>query len=539
MEFRMIIKRTAVGNKYEAFVENGYANGLNIISSDDNNKGKTISIQSMMYALGNEPTFPTTFDHKAYYHYIEFEINGAIYQLCRNNNSFILKHNAGLMIFDSISELKRYWTKHIFPLPHIFKNQISKIVDPVLFFQLFFIGQDKKDTSNIAHQGFYSKQDYINMLFDICDASGIELDEEEIKQIKAQIKHLKEERDILLKQHCILKSQKFPISYLSSVNDRAMFEKKIADLEKVNSKITELKIARNMAATRKAKWETTLKELRSLNRTIDSGELRCLDCDSRNISFSSSKKNGYTFDVSSVEMRNEIIISIKEKIETYEEEIEKYTSLITAAQDEINSLMAEESITLESLVAYKKDIFSVADAEIRIREIDKQIATLNTQMQINTNTSQAKKEKQTSILNLIIQIMNDTYHLVDPTGNLYFDGLFTKKDETYSGSEATVFHLVKLYAICKALNHNYPIIVDSFRAEDLSTTKETIIIDIYSKITNQVIFTTTLKAEELGKYDQMHNIHHIDYKDHIASKMLTSDYLPEFKQIMSSLSINI
>ena len=56
----MKIKRTAVGNKQEAFIENGFADGLNIISSDDNNKGKTIAIQSMMYALGNEPAFPTS-----------------------------------------------------------------------------------------------------------------------------------------------------------------------------------------------------------------------------------------------------------------------------------------------------------------------------------------------------------------------------------------------------------------------------------------------------------------------------------------------
>lgn len=65
----MIIKKMAVGNKDEAFVENDFNEGVNIISSDDNNKGKTIVIQSMMYALGNDPTFPTSFDYKSYYHY--------------------------------------------------------------------------------------------------------------------------------------------------------------------------------------------------------------------------------------------------------------------------------------------------------------------------------------------------------------------------------------------------------------------------------------------------------------------------------------
>ena len=62
----MIIRKTAVGNSNEAFIENDFKTGLNIISSDDNNKGKTIEIQSMMYALGNDPAFPTTFEYKNY-----------------------------------------------------------------------------------------------------------------------------------------------------------------------------------------------------------------------------------------------------------------------------------------------------------------------------------------------------------------------------------------------------------------------------------------------------------------------------------------
>ena len=128
MVFKMIIKRTAVGNKNEAFIEDDFHTGLNIISSDDNNKGKTIEIQSMMYALGNDPAFPTTFEYKDYYHYIEFEVDETTYKLCRFNNGFVLKHDSVLMLFDNDSELKRYWNKHIFTLPNIVKNQISKIV---------------------------------------------------------------------------------------------------------------------------------------------------------------------------------------------------------------------------------------------------------------------------------------------------------------------------------------------------------------------------------------------------------------------------
>ena len=47
----MIIKKSAIGNTQEAFIQPYFDERLNIISSDDNNRGKTIEIQSLLYAL--------------------------------------------------------------------------------------------------------------------------------------------------------------------------------------------------------------------------------------------------------------------------------------------------------------------------------------------------------------------------------------------------------------------------------------------------------------------------------------------------------
>ena len=535
----MIIKKTAVGNQNEAFIEQGFSNGLNIISSDDNNKGKTIVIQSLMYAFGNEPSFPPSFEYKQYYHYVEFEVGKRTYHLCRYNNGFILKHGSALLLFDNVSELKRYWDKHIFHLPHIIKNQIDKIVDPVLFLQLFFVGQDKKDSANIAYPGYYNKADYYNMLYDMCDLSGVELDEEEIKKIKERIERLKKDRAVLIKQHKILKSQDTPVSYLSTVSDRTSFGKKVSEMEKLNAKIAELRKARNTAATRRASWETTLKELRSLNRSIECGELRCMDCNSTNISFSASKKNAYAFDVSSVDMRNEIIASINEKIEAYSEEMDKLSAQISLAQSDLQLLMEDEAISLEAIVAYKQDVFSASDAEAKIQGIDWELDTLNNQLKLSTGSSQTKKEQQHQLIIHLLAEMNSVREAVDPNGNNEYIDLFTKKDEVYSGSEATVFYLARVYALCTTLKHEFPIVVDSFRAEDLSTQKEKIVLDLFKALPNQIVFTTTLKNEELGKYDKQTGLHHIDYTDHVASKMLSATYLNEFRQLLSNMSVNL
>ena len=534
----MIIKKSAIGNVEEAFIESSYTNSFNIISSDDNNKGKTIVIQSLMYALGNEPTFPTSFEYKKYYHYVEFEAEDKLYHICRYNNGIVLKYDSILMIFDSVSELKRYWSKHIFKLPVIVKNQMKKIVDPVLFFQLFFVGQDKKDTSNIANMGLYNKQDFYNMIFSMCDAGISDVRDADIDQIKSKIKCLKNEKDSLLKQYKILKSDKSAISFLSTANDRLLFEKKIKEMEKIRMRIEELRKARNRATTRKSKWETTLKELRSLNKIITHGELRCMDCNSTNISFSDSNRNpSYTFDVSSVEMRNEIINSINEQISTYDEEIERLSIEISRFQDNLKDLMDDETVTLESIVSFKEEIFSATDAEAKIKQIEESISNLNSQLTTASNTTKSQKEKQASIMRILISQMNAAYKRIDPNGNLSFNDLFTKRDEVYSGSEETIYHLVKIYALKKATNHTCPIIIDSFRAEDLSTNKEAIVIDMFKEFDNQIIFTTTLKSEEMGKYDHKSDIHHIDYKKHLPSKLLNNSCVTEFISLLQNMSI--
>lgn len=535
----MKILKSAVGNSTEAFIEGALSDGLNIISSDDNNKGKTIVIQSIMYALGNEPTFPTSFNYKDYYHYVEFEVGGTTYYLCRYNNGFVLKRRTTLMLFDNVSELKRYWHKNIFALPSVVKNQIPKIVDPVLFLQLFFVGQDKKDTSNISHAGFYSKDDFYDMIYDICNLSGLELDQNEIRKIQDKLASLKNERHLLIRQHKILKSQDVPVSYLSATNDKAVFEKKLQELDKINALIAELRKARNAAATRKASWETTLKELRSLNRTIECGQLRCMDCNSTNISFSSAKRGAYAFDVSSADMRGEIISSINEKIESYAEEIGRLSAQINNAQEEMKVLMGDETISLEAIVAYKKDIFCASDAEAKIKAIDAEVQNLENMLKMNEDTTRSKKEQQLAVLESILNEMNFVYKAIDPNGNLHFDDLFTKRDVVYSGSEATVFHLSRLYALRNILRHTCPIVVDSFRAEDLSSNKEDVVLDLFKALPNQVIFTTTLKLEEIDKYDKREDINHISYRDHAPSKILSGNYVDDFKMLLRDLSIDL
>ena len=281
----MIIKKVALGNSEEAFIEDSFSEGLNIIASDDNNKGKTIIIQSILYTIGNRPIFPSSFEYKEYYYYLEFMHNSDLYIVVRVGDSYIVKSGDGIRIFDGMSEFKRFWTNKIFPLPNIVVNESLKIVDMELFVQLFFVGQDGKDTSTIFNPGFYHKEDFRNMLLSYSGDFSIEMNSDEIRKKKQKIKTLKNKRDEQLKLSDFYKSSATATEYLSHIKDQDSFHKRIEDMDEVTGKIAEVRKKRTHLATRKSLWNTTLKELRSLNRNIEVGELRCMDCNSSNITF--------------------------------------------------------------------------------------------------------------------------------------------------------------------------------------------------------------------------------------------------------------
>lgn len=133
----MRILKTGCGNTQESFIEDRLTDGVNVIFSNDNNKGKTIILQGMMYALGNEPIFPSGFDYKSYYFYTSIEHNGDIFEFLRKNNTIAVKQGDCVTVFHDISELKYFVAKNIFSLPYIIKDDFQKLVDLSLFYQLF------------------------------------------------------------------------------------------------------------------------------------------------------------------------------------------------------------------------------------------------------------------------------------------------------------------------------------------------------------------------------------------------------------------
>lgn len=535
----MIIKTIAFGDASGSFVENRLSSGFNIIFSDDNNKGKTIVMQSALYAIGNEAIFPSSFPYKNYYHYVEVELdNGNEVISCRKGDSFVVKADDGISILDSVSELKRYFSRRGFVFPEIVKDNSIRMVDPVLLYQIFFVGQDNKNTSSIFNDNYYKKDDFWNMIYALMGVGSTTVVEYDPDFIREKIAMLIEEKKVLLSKNSILKKNTPTMELISQRQNNDAFSEKVKKIEKVREAILEATKSRNRALQRKTINEKTLKEIRALNRTPESGDLYCLDCGSKKIGYSSGDK-AYTFDISDVDMRRNITESIQDKIDAYQEEIDNCTAQINSLQRQLQKLLREEEIDLESILMYKNGVAEITDADTRIAEIDKEIKLLKADQKAKKQKSEVDQEKRDELRACLIATMNSFYKEVDPDGSLIFTDLFSKKGSTYSGCEETEFYLSKLYAMATILGHHYPVMMDFFRDGELSTEKESVVLSKFTELSNQIIFTATLKKEELGKYDNMEGITAIDYSSNAASHVLNDRHISSFAKLLKPLMLNL
>lgn len=533
----MFIKKVALGSENEAYVESRLKDGFNIIySTADNNKGKTIVIQSLMYALGNKPIFPSNFPYENYYHLCEIVNDGRAYIILRKKNSFTVSEGGHIHIYDNVSEFKRFLKEKLFDLPEILEYGRMRVVYPDLFYQLFFIGQDNRSCSDIVHRGQYNKKDFKGMLYSY---AGIQNNSQvtDLTEIVTKIESLKEQKTNLTKQLRTLKKGGSGAKQLYSVVDKNLFEAKCKKMEEINEVITQLRKDRNKAMQRIMKTDGLIKELQSLNNALDLGEIECKDCGSHNISYK-TKKDAFEFEVSNKDVQKSILASLEDKKNTLQDECDEISRQIAEMQVQLDSLVNEEGTSLESLMAFKNRN-DLREINTRIEAIDKELSELQA-IQTGSQEKIAEiEQRKRQLISDLVSAMNTFYKDIDPDGKIVFEDLFTTQLETYSGSEKMEFFLARLYAFATILNHPYPIIIDSFREGELSTDKEARALSKYKMLDNQIIFTATLKKEEGHKYNDDTNLNDICYDSNTTSHILNEKDALEMKQYLSTFGISL
>jgi len=533
----MIIKRVGFGNYTEAFIEDRLQDGVNIIFSDDNNKGKTLVVQGMMYALGNEPIFPSGFPSESYYFYSQVEINGDNIEFLRHRNSVVMNYRAEMYVFDTISEMKYFLkSENIIDLPAIMKDGREVIADLSLFYEMFFVGQDKRNPSNIINYGYNNKQDFINML---CSLNGYPLMDiqEDTKEIEEKIKVVKAEINTTKKMLKLLKTDSNLSNYIDKFSDDLSFIELRDKMKKTNQNIGDFKKKRTAETNRKTRLEILIEELNSLNRNIEKGKIICADCGSDRIVYTN---RDLSFDVSSLYVRQKVLNSIKFQIAQKDEIITELSRDIHKEQDKLKELLKDTPEEMQKILLYSEEILSGIEYDNKLNSLNEELRTF---MQKNTsiNGSSDEAKKQASVMKkAIVDKMNILYSKVDHNGGLVFDDLFTKKNVTYSGSEEQEYYYCRLLALNSYFEHEFPLIIDCFRSGEISTRKEEIMIETFKKTEKQVILTSTLKKEEydVKKYDKYDNLQVLDYSVNQDSKILNQNHVKLMSEILNEFGIS-
>ena len=531
----MRILKVGFGNRDEAYIEDRFLDGVNIIYSKENNKGKTLVMQAILYAIGNDSIFPSGFDTTNYYFFVEILLNNKVYKFLRKKNTIVIIGENLYRVCDSIAEFKHFVNDNIFTLPKILKDDKEHIVSPMLFYQLFFIGQDKRNSSNIFNNGQYNKKDFWNML---CTMNGyplFDVDEDE-RQINKEIESCRIEIKKLKKNIKFLKDNPDVVAFSNNGKDKDDFEKVKEELNKIIIKIYSFKKSRKSAYIRKTNLENLIVELNSINHHVEKGTVKCLQCGSKNISYTNGD---ISFDISNTMVRKEIINSINEQIISEQELIEEAEQNIEIWQNKLEKEISKKYSSLNEILLYSDEILSSKECDEKISLLMNKIKELQRKKEeLNLKNMQSIEENNKMKIE-ILDIMNKNVKKLDSDSRIKFIDLFTKHGENYSGSEEQEFYFCKIIALNEYFKHEFPIIVDSFRDGEISSAKEIIMLNEYIGLNKQVILSSTLKEEEynLLKYDEIEKINAIDYNMHENNKILQKKYADKFNDILDIFNV--
>lgn len=405
-----------------------------------------------------------------------------------------------------------------------------------LFYELFFIGQDKRNPSNTINSGYNNKKDFVNML---CSLNGYPLmDMEEInEENKLRIQQLKADIAATKKLLKLLKKNPDVSGYVDKYGDSMQFDTFRMRVKRLHNEIAEYKKRRNLEYNRKEKLESLVQELNSLKREIEQGNVTCAKCGSDKIIY---KSKGISFEVSNSYVRKQVLSSIAYQISQKEEIIREYSYQLQQLQDELKKILQEVPVELHRILLYSEMILSEINYDNKLKELCEQLEELQANDKNISDSEKEAKQKCKEMKEDIVSRMNTLYREVDPKGRTFFDDIFTKRDETYSGSEEQEYYYSRVLAINDYFNHSYPLLIDCYRSGEISSQKEDIMIKNFISRKKQVIITSTLKKEEYtaNKYDQYKgNANVIDYSNNESSKLLQSQYVAKLGTIVESFGV--
>ena len=529
------IKAVYIGNGAESYIEDRLTDGINVIYSLDNNRGKTILMQGAMYALGAIPTFPERFPYREYIYIVDLDVDGKEVSVLRSRNTFAVKTPDGLNAFESEADYSRYWSDNFRSLPSIVKNGRLTSAGLQLYTQMAFIGQDDTSSAKVT-AGQFNKSDFTEMLYAIAGLDRRELDSAEEAALKRRRDELKGQIKSLTKEASALKTRGTALSAISVTTDTRDMQEFLKELDSARIEVTDLRKARSRYLARLTKNQIVLDELNSLRRDVKAGKLVCLTCGSPSVGYRMADSD-VIFDVTSPDMRTQIIDTLQERIDKIKADLDALERDLRKAQNRLSSLLSQnDEFSLADVVACKDDYLSEQEIDGKIQDAQRELDDVKDKLEADRLLTSEVANQRKEFMDSLLSKMNLARRTI--SGNTQespYESLFSTKANVFSGSDSTVYFAARTYAIASEINHGMPIMIDSFRADDLSSDREDRLLDLFGRLTNQIVLTTTIKREEstgpdASKYEMDQRVHAIDYSSHELNKIMSAAYNEQFAE---------
>lgn len=529
------IKAVYIGNGAESYIEDRLTDGINVIYSLDNNRGKTILMQGAMYALGAIPTFPERFPYREYIYIVDLDVDGKEVSVLRSRNAFAVKTTDGLNAFENEADYSRYWSDNFRSLPSIVKDGRLTSAGLQLYTQMAFIGQDDISSAKVT-AGQFNKSDFTEMLYAIAGLDRRELDSAEEAALKRRRDELKGQIKSLTKEASALKMRGTALSAISVTTDTRDMQEFLKELDSARVEVTDLRKARSRYLARLTKNQIVLDELNSLRRDVKAGKLVCLTCGSPSVGYRMADSD-VIFDVTSPDMRTQIIDTLQERIDKIKADLDALGRDLRKAQNRLSSLISQnDEFSLADVVACKDDYLSEQEIDGKIQDAQRELDDVKDKLEADRLlTSEVANQRKEFMDSLLGKMDLARRTISGNTQESPYESLFSTKANVFSGSDSTIYFAARTYAIASEINHGMPIMIDSFRADDLSSDREDRLLDLFGKLTNQIVLTTTIKREEsavpdASKYEIDPRVHPIDYSGHELNKIMSAAYNKRFAE---------
>ena len=200
----------------------------------------------------------------------------------------------------------------------------------------------------------------------------------------------------------------------------------------------------------------------------------------------------------------------------------------------------DRDITLEDIFVARDGYRDLEDIDREYSNVCDEIDDIKSRLQVAKAVDGSIKKDRSEFKSHLLDTMYDVRRKINdnPTVERYPD-LFTSNTNQYTGSESMEFYIARVYALAQHVRHPLPVIIDSFRAEELSTLREERALPLFKGLPNQVILTATLKQSEVGKYDTDDTIHSISFVGYTENKLLSSEYLDEFLKKLDEFGVHL